>query len=305
MNMTNLEYLKAILKQQRLTDAEFNALKEKRKEVGHFLASKLSGFKASVRWAGSWAKDTMIQENYDADIAVYFDSEENGAGSTLEAIYATVQAWLAEEYVVELKTSAIRLRNTEDKGYTHVDVVPGRFFNADREDTWLHRTSGDKVRFKTNLDVHVATIRDSGLKPLVRLMKLWARRNGIDCKTFVLELLCVKLGADVSTETLDAQVIHVLEQFRDKSDSLCIEDPANPNGNDLSGALDAARSLLEAFAVMSLAYIDADDWSAVFGPVEDDEDKGENTKRAALQSVTIHVKPSAQPWCCSESRDVH
>lgn len=301
--MTNLEYLNAILKQQRLTDSEFNALKEKRKEVGDFLSSKLSGLKASVRWAGSWAKDTMIRENYDADIAVYFDSEENGAGSTLEAIYTTVQSWLAEEYAVEQKTSAIRLRNTEDKGYTHVDVVPGRFFNADREDAWLHRTSGDKVRFKTNLDVHVATIRDSGLKPLVRLMKLWARRNGIDCKTFILELLCIKLGADVSSETLDAQVIHVLEQFRDKSDSLCIEDPANPHGNDLSGALDAVRSLLKAFAAMSLVSIDGDDWIAVFGPVEVDEDEGENSKRAALQSVAIHVKPTTQPWCHCESLD--
>lgn len=301
--MTNLEYLNAILKQQRLTDSEFNALKEKRKEVGDFLSSKLSGLKASVRWAGSWAKDTMIRENYDADIAVYFDSEEDGAGSTLEVIYTTVQSWLAEEYAVEQKTSAIRLRNTEDKGYTHVDVVPGRFFNADREDAWLHRTSGDKVRFKTNLDVHVATIRDSGLKPLVRLMKLWARRNGIDCKTFILELLSIKLGADVASQSLDAQVIHVLEQFRDKSDSLCVEDPANPHGNDLSGALDAVRSLLKAFAAMSLDSIDGGDWSAVFGPVEVDEDEGENSKRAALQSVAIHVNPTTQPWCHGESLD--
>ncbi len=301
--MTNLEYLTTILKQQRLTESEFKALKEKRREVGDFMSSKLSGLKASVRWAGSWAKDTMIRENYDADIAVYFDSEENGAGSTLEAIYTTVQSWLAEEYAVEQKTSAIRLRNTEDKGYTHVDVVPGRFFNADREDTWLHRTSGDKVRFKTNLDVHVATIRDSGLKPLVRLMKLWARRNGIDCKTFILELLCIKLGADVSSESLDAQVINVLEQFRDKSDSLCVEDPANPHGNDLSGALDAVRGLLKAFAAMSLVSIDGDEWSAVFGPIEYDDDEGVNSKRAALQSVAMVVKPSTQPWCNAESLD--
>ncbi len=297
--MTNVEYLTAILKQQRLTPDEFSALKARRKEIGDFLSSKLNGVSCNIRWAGSYAKDTMIRDSYDADIVVYICSDEQGAGETLEAIYETVETYLRQEYGTIRKTSAIRVMNSSDESYTHVDVVPGRYFDDSESDAWLHRTSGDKVRFKTNLDVHVSRIKESGLRPLIRLMKLWARRNGIVCPTFILELLTVDIGGDVKLKSLEEQVVHILEQFRDNSEKLSVEDPANPHGNDLSEALDDIRFMLQTFATASLQQIVDGNWSAVFGEVEEDATNGDEGKTAALRSVAIHTKPETQPWCNS------
>lgn len=280
-----------------MTAEEFSALKARRKEIGDFLSSKLSSVSCTIRWAGSYAKDTMIRESYDADIVVYISSDEQGAGATLEAIYETVESYLRKEYGTSRKTSAIRVMNSSDESYTHVDVVPGRYFDESESDTWLHRTSGDKARFKTNLDTHIRSIKDSGVKPLIRLMKLWARRNGITCPTFVLELLTVSIGSEVKAKTLDEQVVYVLEKFRDDSDTLSVADPANPHGNDLSESLDSVRLLLKIFATTSLQQIDAGNWNSVFGEVEEDDDDGDDGKTAALRSVAIHTRPETQPWC--------
>lgn len=290
--MTEIEYLNKILSNQNLTADEVNALVAKRKEVQEHLETSFDGIKKTIRWAGSKAKDTMVRDNYDADIVFYVSAGEEGAGSTLDEIYQTVLNVLAEKYTVETKTSAIRLRNPSDLSYSHVDVVPGRFFDDTKTDTWLHRTSGDKCRFKTNLDIHIETIRDSGLRPLIRLFKYWAMRNGIVCSTFVLELLVIELGAEVKSKSLVDQVVHVLSCFRDKSASLAVEDPANPTGNDLSEKLNEMRYLLQFHAIQSLKSIGDEDWVAVFGDAQSEEEK-----IAALKSVSVHVKERSEPWC--------
>ncbi|MGI8922770.1 MAG: nucleotidyltransferase domain-containing protein [Fimbriimonadales bacterium] len=293
--MTSIQYLQKILQQQRLSDNELTALKNKRHEVESFLKGKLESVAPTIRWAGSYAKDTMIRENYDADIVVYIASGENGAGNTLAEIYDTIEGHLKGKYSVERKASAIRLRNAESAEYTHVDVVPGRFFDETMTDVWLHRTTGDKSRFKTNLDVHIETVRDSAVKPLIRLMKLWTRRNGIVSQTFIIELLTVKIGSQAKCESLDDQVVHVLKKFRDEAESLTVEDPANPNGNDISNSLDNIRFPLQHFAKLSLQQIDGGNWNRVFGDA-DDVDDADGDKARALRSLAVQVRPSTRPW---------
>lgn len=290
--MNEDEYLERILKSQTLNDDEIGELKTKRREVQGQLSKGLAGVRVTIRWAGSKAKQTMIRASYDADIVVYVASDEDGAGSSLEEIYTTVFDTLAKEYQATTKTSAIRLSSFVDSSYLHIDVVPGRFFDESETDAWLHRTTGDKCRFKTNLDVHIETIRASGLRPLIRLFKLWAYRNGIACPTFVLELLVVDLGKAVRTSALADQMTHVMTKLRDEADGLAIEDPANPTGNDLSEPLATVKPFLQYHAGQSLAAIDSGDWEAVFGDVDPDTDK----TVAALHSVAVQVKPSTQPW---------
>lgn len=61
-------------------------------------------------------------------------------------------------------------------------------------------------------------------------------------------------------------------ELRDNSANLCVEDPANPNGNDLSGLLgDDVKSQLASAAMRTLAQIDASGWEAVFGEAENKE----------------------------------
>jgi hypothetical protein len=291
--MTNLEYLEKVLEEQNLTDDEAEELATAKEEVESFLAGKLAGVAVTIKWAGSIAKKTMIRVNYDADLVVYVHNGEEGAGATLDEIYATIKGYLQEKYTVMEKTSAIRLLGIESKAFLHIDVVPGRFFDDSKTDTWLHRTNGDKCWFKTNLKVHLDTIKNSGVRPLIRLMKLWAARNGILCPTFILELLTIKLAQPVKTKSLSDQVIHVLEEFKASGDNICVEDPANPTGNDLSGPLEDIKFSLSHQAGYALTMIEADQWPVVFGPVTVDD----AAKIAALQSVAVHVREESKPWC--------
>jgi tRNA nucleotidyltransferase (CCA-adding enzyme) len=179
------DYLNKILASQtfREDDPELENVRKRRQGIEEMLRGHFSGSKPSVRWGGSIAKGTMIREAYDGDMTCYFPHDEKEAGESLEEIYNNVAEALGERFAVERKTSALRVKDPsrkEAKGFPedlHIDVVPGRFVDAAEADVFLHRTTGDKERLKTNLDVHIEHIRDSGVRPAIRLMKLWNVRN--------------------------------------------------------------------------------------------------------------------------------
>lgn len=300
------EYLKKILKQQTFDDdaSELKELHKRRKELKSLLEKQFADSNPSILWAGSMAKETMIKESYDGDLTCYFLNDEEGAGTTLEEIYNNVAELLGKDYDVQRKASALRVKDKSTKatkGFAedlHVDIVPGRYTDDDKADVFMHRTTGEKERLKTNLQVHIDHIRDSGVRDAIRLMKYWNARNGIGAKTFVLELLVVKLLAKKKSNTLAEQLAHVLTEFRDSSDGLSVVDPANSN-NDLKPALDAVRLMLSSVASTTLAAVDSSGWEGAFGKldVEEDDDEG---KKAALQAAAVHVRETrggTRPWC--------
>lgn len=295
------DYLAKILEQQTFADddPELVELRKLREEIEDLLRNHFSKSAPSIRWGGSVAKKTMIREAYDGDMTCYFPHEETGAGSTLEEIYEAVAAALGKKYEVERKTSALRVKDRSTmraSGFAqdlHIDVVPGRFTDGTDADVFLHQTSGEKQRLKTNLQVHIDHIRDSGVRPAIRLMKLWNVRNGIGAKTFVLELLVVKLLKNRKTASLPRQLEHVWTELRDHADSLAVEDPANPSGNDLKPVLDQVRHRLSGVAGTTLSVVESTGWEAVFGPVEGEDD--ENHK-AALKAAAARVANPTRPW---------
>jgi hypothetical protein len=296
------DYLKKILEQQTFNsdDPELKELRRRRKEIETVLRNHFSKSTPSIRWGGSTAKQTMIRESYDGDMTCYFPHDETEAGSTLAEIYDNTAEALGKKYVVERKASALRVtdRSTmESMGFAqdlHIDVVPGRFTGSEEEDVFLHRTTGDKQRLKTNLQVHIEHIRESGVRDAIRLMKLWNVRNGIAAKTFVLELLVVELLKKKKTSSLATQLEYVWTEFRDNADGLAVEDPANPSGNDLKSVLDEVRYRLSMVAESTLSLIANSGWEAVFGDVEGEGD--EKGKRVALQAAAVHVVNPTKPW---------
>lgn len=290
-------YLEAVLRAQTLTDDsdELTALRARRTEVDRLLRDGFSDSTPTLRYAGSKAKCTMIRESFDLDITCYFGRDDTAAGETLKDIYTNAADVLEREYFVERKPSALRLRSkTPSRDDFHVDVVPGRFIDGDDGDVFLYRHSVDKERQKTNLDVHISHIRDSGVRPAIRLMKLWNVRNAVNVKTFVLELLVIDLLSKKRDENLSDQVLHVLTAFRDGSSSLCVQDPANPGGNDLSDALNDTVKLIMAVAARnSLARIESGGWETLFGTalVPNDEER-----RNALRNAPSIVAVQSKPW---------
>ncbi len=296
--MTPSEYLAKVLSAQTLASnsPELKDLQERRAEVEEHLREHFDDSSPTIRYGGSKAKGTMIKESYDLDIICYFQHDDTAAGDTLEDIYNNVRKALEGKYLVEPKSSALRLKdasaNTHGADF-HIDVVPGRFTDEEKADAFLYISSGEKKRLKTNLDVHVAHVKESGVTDAIRLMKLWKVRNRLSVRNFILELAVIELLSSKKGATVDTQLKHIWTELRDNVDDLTVEDPANPTGNDLSDLLNAAKSELSAAAERTLDLIESSGWEAVFGPVEED-DRTENI--AAMRRAAAVATPT-RAWC--------
>lgn len=295
--MTNQEYLESVLRAQTpgANGLELTALRGHREDVETILRESFADVSPSIRYGGSYAKGTMNLETYDLDLTCYFRRDDSEAGDTLQQIYENVERVLAASYRIERKPSAVRLHDCEVGTDFHIDVVPGRFVDDAADEVFLYQSSGEKGRLKTNLDLHINHVKQSGVIPAIRLLKLWAARHQVGVKTFALELLAIDILARKKTASLSDQLTHVFEQFRDHSEELSIEDPANPVGNDLSELLSATvRFMLASTATQTLQQIAACGWEAVFGGTEESTNA---KKLAALQQMAAAATVRSQPHC--------
>jgi hypothetical protein len=296
--MTADEYLREILASQELGDDsdEVKALQKHRADVEKLLCDHFKDSSPTIRYAGSKAKGTMNLESYDLDIICYFASGDTSAGETLQDIYENAEKALAKKYFVEQKGSALRLKGCDPENLGvdfHIDVVPGRFTDETKTDAYLYQSTGDKKRLKTNLDVHLEHVKESGVIDAIRLAKLWKVRNGLPIRTFVLELAVIKLLEGKTKKSLSTRMEHFWTELRDNSDNLTVEDPANPNGNDLSKELDDnLKNQLSSAAKRTLSQIDSAGWEAVFGTAEK---KDRAAKVEILRRATSVAVPS-RPW---------
>lgn len=298
--MTANEYLDKILTEQTFSssDQEMKDLTERRQSIEKLLRDKFAGTPITIRWGGAKVKGTMIRASYDGDMTCYFNSGDTTAGETLEDIYGRVARILEGDYLVDRKISALRVRgkSASSRGMDfHIDVVPGRYTDEGKADVYIHQNGGTKERLKTNLEVHLEHIRDSGVVDAIRLLKFWNVRNGIGVKTFVLELLTVKILQSKKGESLADQLLHVWQEFRDHPDDLAVEDPANPSGNDLKPTLDLCRYSLSSIARSTLSNIDASGWETVFGKVK--ADSSIEAKVVAIHTAVKSASVPTRPWC--------
>lgn len=273
--MTNEKFLNEILKSQTLASDgdELKLLRQRRADVENLLRSKYAS-SPSVQYGGSKAKGTMIKDSYDLDVICYFDNDDTTAGATLQEIYEDVAETFEEDYHLERKPSAIRLKCkvSDDIEDYHIDLVPGRYVDDGRDDVFIYRHSGEKGRQKTNLKVHVHHVKNSGVSPAIRLGKLWRVRNEMSVRNFILELLTIELLKDKKNKSLTDQLIHLWTALRDNIDDITIEDPANPTGNDLSELFNTAIKLeLSEAARVALELVDDESWNAIFGEVPESE----------------------------------
>lgn len=295
------EYLKKILEQQTIGEDsdEMKQLQATREEVEEVLRSAFEESDPTIRYGGSKSKNTMIKESYDLDIICYFEHDDDKAGESLEEIYNNVKIALEDKYFVEPKTSALRIKSKDgqDQIDFHIDVVPGRYIDDSKTDSFIYQSGSEKDRLKTNLDVHIKNIRDSGLNDVIRLVKLWKIKVGLNLKTFVLELLVVKYAKKYQSDPLSNGLISFWEFLRDSQD-FSVEDPANPEGNDLSSLLDqGTKQLLRTYAANATQLVDNENWEGIFGP---EEPMPGSEKIEAVKSVISGYSDPPKPWSSLE-----
>lgn len=290
------EYLKSILSSQTIApdSDEMKSLQESREEVEELLRAAFSESNPTIRYGGSKAKGTMIKDSYDLDIVCYFGHDDDDAGKTLKEIYDNVANFLEESYYVERKKSAIRIKSKDEQTDYHIDVVPGRFVDDSKTDANLYQADGEKDWLKTNLNTHIDHIKDSGLTDVIRLVKLWKTKTGLSVKTFVLELMVVAYAKKSEDKPLSKGIESFWQYLKDHGNNVEVEDPANPDGNDLSGFLDeTTKQLLSYQAEVALNSLNEGSWTDIFG--EAGKMMGEE-KIEALKGVAASIPSSPKPW---------
>jgi len=292
--METNEYLREILKSQDLADDsdEMKDLRDRRTKVETLLRESFPKASPTIRYGGSKAKGTLIKEFYDLDLIFYLAHDDASAGEALADIYENARKVLEKEYSVVPKTSALRIRSQQQVDF-HIDVVPGRYTDDKKSDCFIYQASADKCRLKTNLDTHIAHVKDSGVVDAIRLLKLWKTRKGLRVKQFVFELLIIKLLKGKKDKQLAAQLQHVLREVKDAVDPIQVEDPANPSGNDLTSVLTSCWSELSLTAASTLTVVEDAGWEGVFGKVEK---KDESARSAGLQRAAAAVVTPTRPW---------
>lgn len=294
------EYLELVLKQESLSDDsdEIKAIRLERKKVEQLLQESFKESNPTIQYAGSYKKGTMIKNSYDLDIICYFNRDDNKAGESLEEIFNNVKKSLDSKYRVISKTSALRLENSDPQAlgvYFHIDVIPGRYTDENKRDAFLYQSDGDKKYLKTNLQKHIDHIKDSGLIDTIKLAKFWKIQNGLEVKTFVLELLVIEVLEKVKdSKKLDENLQFFFKQLKDNIDDIKVEDPANLTGNDLSNLLsENVRSTLSSVAAKTLELIQQHGWESIFGTIES-MSRGE--KIAAISVISRERPNSPRPW---------
>ncbi len=297
--MTNNEYLDAILNQEsfKKDDVELDDLRAERDKVEVIIQDAFETSSPQIVYGGSKAKHTMVKSSYDLDIPVYFDHDDTKCGATLKDIYENVRDALSNDYFVISKNASLclEIHDGENKSYSHVDVVPGRRVSEDKSNTdvFLYQNDGEKNRLKTNLETHIGHIRDSGFRSEIKLTKIWRNINNINVKTFVLELLVVKILEGREGDSLEDNMTYLWGQFRDNVDNLSVVDPAN-SGNDLVPLLEQGKPGLKVFATEALSFVHADSWKSILGEVNE-VDKGVSDAVVGVAPTVITNPP--QQWC--------
>lgn len=297
--MTTIEYLEKVLADQKLEDdsEELKELQQHRKDVEEILRDGFPESSPTIRYGGSKAKGTLIREAYDLDIACYFPHDDTSSGANLKEIYDNVNAKLAEKYYVNPKTSALRLRSKDPKDYArdfHIDVVPGRYVDDSKSDCFLYQSLAEKTRLKTDLEVHIDHVKNSGVLPAIRLLKLWKTRRTPRVKQFVFELLVIKLLDEEKNSELEHQLQHIWSTLTVGSEPIPVEDPANPSGNDLSEVVSSIWPELTIASATTLDLIGRQGWESVFGPI--DSDDGDSGRADKLNRAAAAVITPTKPW---------
>lgn len=251
--MKGHQYLESVLTSQVVSSADRSAMQTIRQGIEATLRSSF-GWGPRIYYAGSYGKDTMLSAYHDLDIVIYFPSSTT---ETPKSLYSNVYGALQQGgYVLRQKDVAINLRYD---GGLSVDVVPGRALDDTFLYANLYRSETDS-RLQTSIKTHIDTIKNSGLRGAMRLMKLWNLRFGLNVRSFALELITIRALQGRNISEYDGKLITVFQYLRDHMETVRLVDPAN-SSNIISDAIPPLTK--KRVAAQAQASLSAHHWEHV------------------------------------------
>lgn len=243
--MTEQQYLESILSKYKIDEGTIQRLKNIRSEVEKKLKLNYGDDIESIRYSGSYAKNTAINLSYDLDICIYF---KKNSFASLSDMYFDVGKFLNNTFnQYHPRQQRVSWGLTTLDGMS-LDVVPARSLGDSSGDAYIYSTE-TRTHIKTNLTIHKEYISESRVRPVIKLMKVWRDLHNVHYKSFALELMTIKALEKHKNDSLYNQFIRALEYARDMGASVRLIDPANSN-NDVSQAIPFQDQL----SLVSAAY---------------------------------------------------
>lgn len=239
------KHLECVLKSHNIENNEdlMKAYRKKRNEVREDLKAKFNDDIYRILHSGSYKKMTAVNIKFDMDLVVPFKKE---GADTLEKIFNDLYKYFNEEYrrkdntLLEVKKQkiAIGLVFLVDGQMLDLDIVPSREINNYPEDNDLNVYVNDTMgliskasHIKTNIQKQIDNVSNNSIaRDVIKLLKVWKRRNNGQIKSMVLELISIKAldGYAGSTDKW-SKLKHVLEYIRDNIKTVKLVDPGNSN----------------------------------------------------------------------------
>jgi hypothetical protein len=204
-------------------------------------------------YGGSYGKDTMIREAYDLDIVLYFPDTETR--SIRDLFTATNAALVAARYVVQTRTVALRLPY---QGGFHIDVVPGRAQDATFRYATLFKNQSPPSTLQTSLKVHIDAVRKTGIRDIVKLLKVWRLRRGLTWSTFALEIAVAQALQGRQKTDYAACLLTVFNFLVANVSGMRFVDPANTNN-----VVDVSVGERSAIRTAAAAALAAQNWGQI------------------------------------------
>ena len=154
---------------------------------------------------------------------------------SVEYIYNKIATELERaRYIIERKNSAICVRG-DASNYNwdiSVDVVPGKYTQNDNNNDVYLWCNKDGCRLKSNPEKQIGYVKNSNVKDLIRLIKLYRDNKKFKFKSFYLEVFAIDfVGREIEDkDNVYDKMIKFCSHFEDIG-SVTLFDPANSNNN--------------------------------------------------------------------------
>jgi tRNA nucleotidyltransferase (CCA-adding enzyme) len=197
--------------------------------------------------SGSNAKGTAIAGEADIDLLLSLDHSTLDRG-TLREIYNSLALYLRNAgYNVRRQNVSVRINHY---GY-EIDLVPGVKFGGNTNDHWLHVTKSGRDRTKTNIDVHIQRVSNSGRTAEIRLTKIWRKINGLDFPSIYLEESVIRCLSGYRYGNVDSNFLTVLDYLSEEFINDRIVDPANSSNIISDDLFQTEKEKISATAIIS------------------------------------------------------
>lgn len=211
--------------------------------------------------SGSRAKGTSLKGKSDIDIFVSITDSNNN--NTAKDYYDSLYAFLKPK----MTNNDIRKQNVSiglNYAGCDIDVTPAKKINYS---TYTYQSNNDHFLYsrkkdgliKTNIDIHINLVKNSGLQNEIMLIKMWRNCHGLELPSIYIELLTTELLRGCYGN-LENNVLTLLEALRDTVLTRRIVDPANST-NIISDTLTYAEK--QAIAEAARTSRNQQYWSSI------------------------------------------